>query len=88
MPRAFATRAATARRQSAARVVAELDRLGMPQTDAVTIGERYIRDHELEAARGWDALELLRDLVPHGRGLTARWTPMPSAEQTNARRPS
>jgi hypothetical protein len=41
--------------------------------DAITIGERYVREHELEAARGWDALELLRDLVPHVRDLAARW---------------
>jgi hypothetical protein len=48
--------------------------------DAIAIGERYIRDHELEAARGWDALELLRDLVPHVRELVARCT------QTNAKK--
>ena len=41
--------------------------------DAIVIGERYIRDHEIEAARGWDALELLRDLVPHVRDVAARW---------------
>jgi hypothetical protein len=41
--------------------------------DAIVIGERYIRDYEIEAARGWDALELLRDLVPHVRDLAARW---------------
>ena len=33
--------------------------------DALAIGARYVRDHEAEAARGWDALQLLRDLVPH-----------------------
>jgi hypothetical protein len=41
--------------------------------DALVIGERYIRDHELEAARGWDTLALLRDLVPHVRELVTRW---------------
>jgi hypothetical protein len=61
--------------------------LGRLLDDAVVIGERYIRDHELEAARGWDALELLRDLVPHVRDLAARWTPTTSAEQTDALRP-
>jgi hypothetical protein len=28
-------------------------------TDAIANAERLIRDHEMEAARGWDALELL-----------------------------
>jgi hypothetical protein len=28
--------------------------------DAVAIAEGYIRDHDREAARGWDALDLLR----------------------------
>jgi hypothetical protein len=60
--------------------------LAMLLADALTIGERYIRDHEIEAARGWNALELLRDLVPHVRDLAARWTPTTSAEQTDARR--
>jgi hypothetical protein len=41
--------------------------------DAVMIGVRYVGDHEREAARGWDALALLRDLVPHVRDLAARW---------------
>ncbi len=30
----------------------------------VEVCEAYVRDHELEAARGWDALALLRDAVP------------------------
>src|SRR5262249_13809583 len=30
--------------------------------DLVAIGEGYIQHHDLEAARGWDALELLRGL--------------------------
>jgi hypothetical protein len=29
--------------------------------DVVAIAEGHVRDHEMEAARGWDALELLRD---------------------------
>jgi hypothetical protein len=29
--------------------------------DAVAIAEGHFRDHELEAARGWDALDLLRE---------------------------
>jgi hypothetical protein len=41
--------------------------------DAVVIGQRYIRDHELEARRGWDAMELLRDLLPHVRTIVANW---------------
>jgi hypothetical protein len=41
--------------------------------DALVIGERYIRDHDMEAARGWDALALLRDLVSHVRDLVTRW---------------
>jgi hypothetical protein len=44
--------------------------------DALTIGERYVRDHQVEAARGWDPLDLLRDLVPHVRDLAARWAKM------------
>jgi len=47
--------------------------LEMLLDDALVIGERYIRDHEIEAARGWDALALLRDLVPHVRDLATRW---------------
>lgn len=31
---------------------------------AVKVCESYVRDHDLEAARGWDALALLRDAVP------------------------
>ena len=41
--------------------------------DAVRIGERYIRDHDAEASRGWDALELLRELVPHVRECERAW---------------
>jgi hypothetical protein len=41
--------------------------------DAVVIGKRYIREHELEARRGWDAMELLRDLVPHVQNIVANW---------------
>src|SRR5262245_54557335 len=32
--------------------------------DLVAIGEGYVRGHEMEAARGWDALDLLRGLRP------------------------
>ncbi len=32
--------------------------------DLVAIGEGYVRHHDIEAARGWDALELLRGLKP------------------------
>jgi len=39
---------------------------------ALKLGERYIREHEQEAAHGWDPLELLRDLVPFVRELAAR----------------
>jgi hypothetical protein len=48
--------------------------------DAIIIGQRYILDRELEAIRGWDSLELLRDLVPYVRDLVARCT------QTNAKK--
>lgn len=41
--------------------------------DALLIGERYIRDHAVEAARGWDAMQLLRELLPHVRDITERW---------------
>ena len=41
--------------------------------DAIVIGERYVREHELEAARGWDAMELLRELPAHVREITERW---------------
>src|SRR5262249_35845756 len=40
-------------------------------TDALALGEQYVRDHAAEAARGWDALELLRGLVPHVRRCAA-----------------
>ena len=33
-------------------------------TDALAIASRFLRDREAEAARGWDALELLRGMVP------------------------
>src|SRR5262245_48380345 len=36
---------------------------------AVEVCESYVRDHEREAARGWDALALLRDAVPWAIGL-------------------
>jgi hypothetical protein len=39
-------------------VMANILRIG------VEVCEAYIRDHELEVARGWDALALLRDAVP------------------------
>jgi hypothetical protein len=32
-------------------------------TDGLSIADRYVRNHEQEAARGWDVMELLRDLV-------------------------
>jgi hypothetical protein len=32
--------------------------------DLLAIGEGYVRGHEIEARRGWDALELLRGLGP------------------------
>ena len=32
--------------------------------DAMNIATRYVRDHEAEAARGWDTLDLLRGMVP------------------------
>jgi hypothetical protein len=38
--------------------------LGMLLGDAVRIGERFVREHDAEAGLGWDALDLLRGLVP------------------------
>jgi hypothetical protein len=32
--------------------------------DLLAIAEGYVRHHDLEASRGWDALELLRELKP------------------------
>jgi hypothetical protein len=51
-------------------------------SDAIAIGERYVREHELEAARGWDPLELLRDLVPFVRDLPARRRATKATEAT------
>jgi hypothetical protein len=36
--------------------------LGNVLEDAVAIARDYVRGHEKEAARGWDAMELLRGL--------------------------
>ena len=47
--------------------------LGVLLADALVIGERYVREHEFEAARGWNALDLLRELVPHVQEITKRW---------------
>ena len=45
-------------------------------TDAVVIGERYIREYMREMARGWDPIELLRDMVPHVRNCVENWRKM------------
>jgi hypothetical protein len=37
--------------------------------------EGYVRDHELEAARGWDALDLLRSAVRSALTLATPPTP-------------
>jgi hypothetical protein len=42
---------------------------------AVEVCESYIRDHDLEAARGWDALALLRAAVPWALRLATPPTP-------------
>jgi hypothetical protein len=42
------------------------------------VAEGYIRDRELEAARGWDALKLLRDAVQAGLSLAERGPPPPA----------
>ena len=42
-------------------------------TDALIISARYIRDYEREMARGWDSIELLRDMVPHVRNCVGNW---------------
>jgi hypothetical protein len=41
--------------------------------DVLNIGTRLISDHEAEAARGWDALALLADLVPIVRVGVENW---------------
>jgi hypothetical protein len=40
--------------------------------DGLVIAEGYIRNHEQEAARGWDALQMLRDLVASLLGTAQR----------------
>jgi hypothetical protein len=42
---------------------------------AVEVCESYVRDRDLEAARGWDALALLRAAVPWALGLATPPTP-------------
>jgi hypothetical protein len=44
--------------------------------DAVVIAENYVVNHEVEAARGWDTLELLRGMVPHIRRCVGNWKAM------------
>lgn len=39
--------------------------------DALALGEQYVRDPAAEAARGWDALQLLRGPLPHVRRCAA-----------------
>jgi hypothetical protein len=39
--------------------------------DLLSLAEGYVRDHEREAIRGWDALELLRRLRPALLGAVA-----------------
>jgi hypothetical protein len=41
--------------------------------DALVIGERFVRDRGAEAARGWDALELLRGLPQLVQEIMKRW---------------
>jgi len=41
--------------------------------DALAIAEGYIANREMEARRGWDALELLRGMVPHVRRCVENW---------------
>ncbi len=50
--------------------------------DAITIGERFVLEHEREEADRWDALALLADLPPMVRDYLASW-PAPC----EARRP-
>jgi hypothetical protein len=50
--------------------------LAMMLADALAIGARYIRDHDAEAARGWDALALLADLPPLVRDCLRNWEAM------------
>jgi hypothetical protein len=69
---------ALARRESPGLPADVRDSLGRVLADALAQGEQYIRDRATEAARGWDALELLRRLVRaiptyarHARNLAA-----------------
>jgi hypothetical protein len=41
--------------------------------DALAIACGYVANHELEARRGWDALALLRGMVPHVRRCVQNW---------------
>jgi hypothetical protein len=47
--------------------------------DLLAQAEGYIRDHDKEAARGWDALELLRGVEPVLRGVVSRLRAVPPA---------
>ena len=44
--------------------------------DAVVIAESYAANLELEAARGWDAMKLLRGMVPYVRRCVENWKAM------------
>jgi hypothetical protein len=44
--------------------------------DAVVIAESYAANQEAEAARGWDALQLLRGMVPYVRRCVGNWRAM------------
>jgi hypothetical protein len=67
---AEADRLLTELRDGLARIERERYRGRFPPLLAKVVGgglavcETYVRDHEREAARGWDALELLRGAVP------------------------
>jgi hypothetical protein len=41
--------------------------------DALALAEGYVRDHEAEAERGWDALALLGAMLPHVRRCVENW---------------
>jgi hypothetical protein len=42
-------------------------------SDALVIGERFVRTLDFERSRGWDGLELLRGLLPLVREIVERW---------------
>jgi hypothetical protein len=49
--------------------------------DCLEVAAGYARDHELEAARGWDAMKLLRGAVPWALGVARGQGSMPAGKR-------